>query len=113
MEEMMNIYKRELKSELKSILYWIFGVGFLLVPSMITFPMMDQSGVDITDFMDSMPRILMILFGMNDLDMGTATGYHGILLFYVLIAGAVYASMLGVRLVSKEELLKTSEFLLT
>ena len=109
----MNIYKRELKSEQRSLLYWILGAGFTLFASMSAFPMMENSGVDISNFMEAMPRTLSILFGMNDLDMGSAMGYHGILIYYVILAGAIYGSMLGVRLVSKEELLKTSEFLLT
>lgn len=109
----MNIFKRELRSESKSIFYWTSGIGLMLVFSMIAFPMMTDSGVDITNFMDAMPRTLMIIFGMSDLDMGTALGYHGILFFYVLLAGVVYSAMLGTRILSKEEVMKTSEFLLT
>lgn len=109
----MNIYKRELQSESKSIFYWTSGIGLMLVLSMIAFPMMTDSGVDITNFMDSMPRTLMIIFGMSDLDMGTALGYHGTLFFYVLLAGVIYSAMLGTRMISKEEIMKTSEFLLT
>jgi len=109
----MNIYKRELKSESKSIFYWTSGIGLMLVLSMIAFPMMTDSGVDITNFMDAMPRTLMVLFGMSDLDMGTSLGYHGILFFYVVLAGVIYSAMLGTRIVSKEEVMKTSEFLLT
>lgn len=109
----MNIYKRELQSEAKSIFYWTSGIGLMLVLSMIAFPMMTDSGVDITNFMDAMPRSLMILFGMSDLDMATSLGYHGILFFYVILAGVIYSAMLGTRILSKEELMKTSEFLLT
>jgi ABC-2 type transport system permease protein len=109
----MNIYKREMRSEMKGILYWILGTGLTLFASMSEFLMITDSGVDITDFMDAMPKSLMVLFGMNDLDMGTSLGYHGILMYYVILAGVIYAVMLGVRILSKEELLKTSEFLLT
>lgn len=109
----MNIFKRELRSESKSIFYWTSGIGLMLVLSMIAFPMMIDSGVDITNFMDAMPRTLMVLFGMSDLDMGTPLGYHGTLFFYVLLAGVIYSAMLGTRMIAKEELMKTSEFLLT
>lgn len=109
----MNIYIRELKSEFKSFLYWLLGAGLTVFASMSAFPMMEKSGVDISNFMKAMPRSLSILFGMNDLDMGTALGYHGILIYYVILAGVIYAAMMGGRLVSKEELQKTSEFLLT
>jgi len=109
----MNIYKRELRSEMKGIFYWILGTGLMLFASMITFPMMTDSGVEMSEFMDAMPRSLMALFGMNDLDVTSTMGYHGILMYYVILAGIIYAAMLGVRILSKEELLKTSEFLLT
>ncbi len=109
----MNIYKRELRSELKGILYWILGTGLMLFASMSSFPMMTGSGVDMTEFMDAMPKSLMALFGMNDLDVTSTLGYHGILMYYVILAGIIYAAMLGVRILSKEELFKTSEFLLT
>ncbi|MFH5837138.1 ABC transporter permease subunit [Proteiniclasticum sp. C24MP] len=109
----MNIYKRELRSEAKGIFFWILGTGFVLFVSMSEFLLITDSGIDITDFMDAMPRSLMVLFGMNDLDMGTSLGYHGIMMYYVILAGILYAAMLGVRIISKEELLKTSEFLLT
>lgn len=109
----MNVYKRELRSEIRSILFWILGTGLTLFAGMSEFLLIKDSGVNISDFMDAMPRSLMVLFGMNDLDMGTSLGYHGILMYYVILAGIIYASMLGVRIISKEELLKTSEFLLT
>ena len=111
--EIMNLYKRELRSETKGILYWILGTGLMLFASMASFPMMTDSGVDMTEFMDAMPKSLMVLFGMNDLDVTSTMGYHGILMYYVILAGIIYAAMLGVRILSKEELLKTSEFLLT
>lgn len=109
----MNVYKRELRSEAKGIFFWILGTGFTLFVSMSEFLLITDSGIDISDFMDAMPRSLMVLFGMNDLDMGTSLGYHGIMMYYVFLAGVLYAAMLGVRIISKEELLKTSEFLLT
>ena len=109
----MNIYIRELRSEMKGIFYWILGTSLMLFASMISFPMMTDSGVDMSEFMDAMPRSLMALFGMNDLDVTSTMGYHGILMYYVILAGIIYAAMLGVRILSKEELLKTSEFLLT
>lgn len=109
----MNLYMREMRSERKGILFWILGTILTLVAGMSEFLLFSDSGVNITDFMDAMPRSLMVLFGMNDLDMGTILGYHGILMYYVILAGIIYASMLGVRIISKEELLKTSEFLLT
>ena len=109
----MNIYKRELKSERKGLLFWILGIGLTLFAGMSEFLLFSDSGVNITEFMNAMPRSLMVLFGMSDLDMGTRLGYHGILMYYVILAGVIYSSMLGVRILSKEELLKTTEFLLT
>lgn len=108
----MNLLKKELKFERLSFFYWTAGLALTVFLSMMAYPIMKDTGQDFTVFLEAMPKVLLVLFGMNGLSIANALEFHGIIYFYVVLGGILYAVTLGNRLASKEELLKTGEFLL-
>lgn len=108
----MNLLKKELKFERLMFLYWTLGLSLTVFLSMMAYPVMKNSGQDFSVFLDAMPKALLVLFGMNGLSISNALEFHGIIYFYVVLGGTLYAVSLGSRLVAKEELYKTGEFLL-
>lgn len=108
----MNIYKREMKAQTKSLLLWALGILFMTFGGMSKYGALGTSGQDINVVMEAMPKPLIALFGMNGLDLNTLSGYFGVLVAYLYLMGAVHAAMLGANIVSKEENLRTSEFLM-
>jgi ABC-2 type transport system permease protein len=110
----MRVFIHELKANYKSLLGWIAGVLFLQVSGYTKFEGFKaaQSGA-INSLTRSFPKAMLVIFGMNDLNIGTLIGYFGILyLFFALIA-IIYSGLLGAGIISKEERDKTSEFLYT
>lgn len=107
-----SLFLRELRVEAKGLLLWTLSLGALIFWGMSEYAFMAQDAGELASFMEAMPRVLLAVFGFSDLDLSTAPGYHGILMNYVVLGGVIYAAMLGSRLVAKEELGKTSEFLL-
>lgn len=108
----MNLFKKELKFERLSFFYWTAGLSLTVFLSMMAYPIMKDTGQDFTVFLEAMPKALLVLFGMNGLSISNALEFHGIIYFYVVFGGILYAVTLGNRLAAKEELLKTGEFLL-
>jgi len=108
----MNIFKKELKSELKPLFFWVMGLAFFVFAGLSKFSVMKDTTGDLNEVINTMPKILLALFGFVNLDLATIEGYFGILFNYVILMGIIYAAMMGSKLVAKEELMRTSEFLL-
>lgn len=58
-----------------------------------------------------MPQSLKAMTGMGNFDLSLATGFYGVLFFYMVLLATVHAVMLGATIISKEERDKTAEFL--
>lgn len=109
----LTLYKKELFFEKMTFLYWSVGLSLMIFFSMMAYPIMKSSAQDLSIFMEAMPKSLLALFGMHGLDLSSAQGFYGIIYFYGLLGATLYGATLGVRLLGKEESLKTTEFLFT
>lgn len=109
----MNIYCRELRANFKSFLLWCIGIIAIVGGGMGKYAGFSSSTQSVTAIMDKMPKSLLAIFGMNGLDMSTASGFYAVVFFYVLIVSTIYSIMLGANIIAKEERDKTSEFLFT
>ncbi|MHA6481890.1 ABC transporter permease subunit [Paenibacillus sp. strain BS8-2] len=109
----MNLFGREMKASLKSLMIWTVGIVVMVMSGMAKYAGMAESGDSMNELMADLPKSMQAVFGVGELDIATPVGYYGVLFLYLLIMAAVHASMLGANIVSKEERDKTSEFLLT
>ncbi|MEG2291061.1 MAG: ABC transporter permease subunit [Clostridium sp.] len=109
----MNIFLKELKSNMKTLIFWCLGSIFLIAFGMGEFSVFDSTGQSINDIISQLPKVMKVVCGVGSLDLSTATGFYGCLYFYILLMGSIYAVTLGANLISKEESDKTAEFLLT
>lgn len=108
----MNIIKRELRANLKSIVIWSLAVAFLVFVWMIEFDSFANNPA-MKDFMDSMPQGVLSALGMSDLVLTNLSGFiSGISLYLYLLLG-IHAVLLGSSIISKEERDKTAEYLFT
>ena len=108
----MNIFIKELKSELKPLFFWTIGLVVLIFAGLSKFSVMAETTGNVNELIGSIPKILRALFGFVNLDLSTIAGYFGILFNYIILMGIIFAAMMGSKLVAKEELMQTSEFLL-
>lgn len=91
---------------------WIIGIVAMVGAGMGKFASLSDSGEAMVELMADLPKALQAVLGLNGLDVSTVMGYYGMLYLYLIIMGAVHASMLGANAVAKEERDKTAEFLL-
>ncbi len=109
----MNIYWRELRAHIKSLLIWSGGMIFLIIGGMAKYSAGAASGPDsMNALMKEMPVSLQNLFGVGVFDLSSALEFYAVMNIYILLLMGIQAVMLGSQIISKEERDRTAEFLL-
>lgn len=109
----MLLYSHELKRNRLSLLIWTGAISFMLVVCVIIYPEM-SSQMDAMSQMFSEMGAFSEAFGMDMLDMGDFLGYFAVECGEMLgIGGGLFAAILGISALSKEEGGRTADFLLT
>jgi ABC-2 type transport system permease protein len=108
----MNIFKREVKANLRSLLIW--GVIVIVFISIgITKFSAYEGNPEMLEVLDSMPSALLSAFNMKAFNLTTVTGFYGVMFSYFALMASISAAMWGSDIISKEERDKTVEFALT
>lgn len=107
----MNIYKREFKAHRKSLIWWSVGMLFMVYAGMAKYGAFTSSGQDVTKLFGKMPKALMAVFGIGNVDLTTTIGFYTVLFIYVFVMAAIQSSLLGAGILAEEELDRTAEFL--
>jgi len=108
----MNIFFRELKDNLKSLIIWCIGVLFMVGAGMSKYAGLSGSDEALNDIMTKLPKTFQAVFGTGTLNLSKVSGFYGVLFLYILLMAAIHAVILGANIISKEERDKTSEFLM-
>lgn len=110
----MNIFKMEVKKGLKSLSIWSIVCVALTILFMSMFPSMKNSGMQelVNTKMDALPPAMLEAFNLKDMpDFTKLNQYFAYVFQYIVIAGCIYAGMLGAKSLIKEESEGTIEFL--
>ncbi len=105
----MNIFMRELKANLKSLLIWSGIMALLIMIGTAKYAAFADDP-EMLKILDSMPPAVMEAMNMNAFNLTTLTGFYGIMFIYFGLMGAIAAAMWGSDIISKEERDKTVEF---
>jgi ABC-2 type transport system permease protein len=109
----MTLIRHELRRGWKSLLIWTGAISAFLVICLLIFPEMKNQMDSISTLFASMGAFTKA-FGMETLNFGTLTGFYGIECGNILgIGGALFAALLGISALSREEKDGTAELLLT
>ena len=108
----MNIFLRELKANLKSLLIW-GGIVFLFTTVGFAKFSAYAGNPDMLAILDSIPPALMSAFNFRAFNLTTVTGFFGVMFTYFALLLSIAATMWGSDIISKEERDKTVEFSLT
>lgn len=108
----MNIYKHELKTDLRSILVWSVSIAALILLFLSIYPGFSKETALLQEMMANMPKELLIAFGMTNLDWSDILGYFGFTFLFTQICLGIQAANYGFSLVSIEENELTADFLL-
>ena len=109
----MTLIRHELRHGWKSLLVWTCAISAFIVVCLLIFPEMKSQMDSISSVFSSMGAFTKA-FGMETLNFGTLTGFYGIECGNILgIGGALFAALLGIGALAREERDGTAELLLT
>lgn len=109
----MTLLKHELRMGRKALAIWTAAIGGFMVCCVFLFPEMAGQMKMVSNIFASMGAFT-AAFGMDRLNFGTLIGFYGIECGNVVgIGGGLFAAMIGIAALSKEERDHTAEFLLT
>ena len=105
----MNIFFRELKANLKSLLIWSGVMVLLLMTGMAKFSAY-YNDPEMLKILDAMPRAMLDAFSLRSFNLTTLNGIYGMMFVFFGLMGAIAAAMWASDSISKEERDKTVEF---
>ena len=109
----MTLIRHELKQAWKALLIWTLSIGAFIVICLFMYPEMKSQMNSISSIFASMGAFSSA-FGLDTLDFGSLKGFYGIECGNILgIGGALFAALLGISALSREEKDGTAELLLT
>lgn len=109
----MNVFIKEFKDHIRSLIIWCAAISIFIFLGLLKFEGFQGNQETFQNLVDSLPQTIKSAFGIGVLDMTQMPGYYSIMFVYFLIIVLIHAAMLGSQLLSKEEIEKTSEFLLS
>jgi ABC-2 type transport system permease protein len=105
----MNIFFRELRANLKSLIIWCVIMGLLIMIGTAKFAAFANDPESLK-LLDAMPQAMIDAMNLRAFNITTVTGFYGIMFVYFGLMGAIAAAMWGSDMISKEERDKTVEF---
>jgi len=108
----MNIFLRELRANLKSLIIWSVNVILFIVMGVSKFSAY-YNNPEMLAIFDAMPPQLVKAMEFEALDLTTLNGFIGLMFTYYALLLGIAATMWGSDVISKEERDKTVEFALT
>ena len=105
----MNIFVRELKANLKSLLIWS-GIMVLLIILAVAKYSAYAGDPEMLKMMNSLPPAMLVALNMRAFNLTTLSGFYGVMFIYFGLLGAIAAALWGSDSISKEERDKTVEF---
>jgi ABC-2 type transport system permease protein len=110
----MNIFKFELKRNIKSLIYWSIGTSAIIILFMSLFPSMKDMGMKelVGSKLDALPPAILEMFNFSSAtDFSNINDYLGYCLQYLAMAFGIYGAILGTSSIVEEESEGTIEFL--
>ncbi len=105
----MNIFVREFKANLKSLLIWCGVMALLVLIGTAKFSAY-YNNPDMLKILDSFPKAFTDAMSLRAFNLTTLSGFFGIMFIYYALLGGIAAAMWGSDMISKEERDKTVEF---
>jgi ABC-2 type transport system permease protein len=108
----VNIFIRELKANLKSLLIW---AGIVIVFNLVGFSKFSAyyNNPEMLAILDSFPPAMVSALSLSAFNLTTVTGFYGVMITYFGLILSIAAAMWGSDIIAKEERGKTVEFSLT
>lgn len=110
----MAIYFRELARNRTALIVWTVTMILFSVFLMTFFPTIRDQAVELQRLMEQYPKELVAAFNFDRLKMADPMGFYGTQVYiFITLFGSIYAMLLFISVLSREESEHTAEFLLT
>lgn len=107
----LNVLRRELGAAWRGALGWWLPTAAMLAMTLSLQPEMAQKGSIFEQKLETMPKGLMVAFGVVAQNLADPVHYAATNFALITLLGAVFAGLLGAGLAAKEEALGTGELL--
>lgn len=108
----MNIFIRELKANLRSLIIWGVIVILFIIVGVAKFSAY-YNNPDMLKILNSLPQAALDALNIQAFNLTTVSGFFGIMFTYFALLLGIAAAMWGSDIIAKEERDKTVEFSLT
>ena len=108
----MNILRRELRANLKSLLIWCV-ISVLFVTVGLSKFAAYEGNPELLAILDTIPPALTEALSLSAFNLTTLTGFFGVMFTYFALILSISATMWGTDIITKEERDRTVEFTLT
>jgi beta-exotoxin I transport system permease protein len=105
----MNIFLRELKANLKSLIIWSVIIGLFILIGVAKFSAY-YNNPEMVSIINSLPAQVVDAMGLRAFNLTTLNGFYGVMFIYFALLGSIAATLWGSDTISKEERDKTVEF---
>lgn len=103
---------QELRARVIGTVVWSVAFVSMIVLGMTEFDAFESdTSESLGQLMDSFPRIIRVIYGMEGVDVTTIEGYFSLIILYVLIMVAFHGALLGASLINRELKSGASEFI--
>ncbi len=110
---MNSIFKNELKLSRKSLIIWCIVLMITTLYSIVEYPTVAQNTDLIMESMEALPRIVVIMFGLEGVGLQTSLDYHLALFYWISLIAYFHAIITGVTVLARDERDKTAEYIYT
>ncbi len=109
----MTLFLHELKQGKTALIIWTAAITLMLCLSIVIYPEMSGQMEEMNQMMSEMGAFSSA-FGLDKMNFGEFSGYYGVECGNVIgLGGAMFAAIIAISSLAKEEKDKTAEFLLT
>jgi ABC-2 type transport system permease protein len=105
----MNIFLRELKANLKSLIIWCVVVILLVIVGAAKFSAY-YNNPGMLEVLNTFPKAMIDAMELRTFNLTTVNGFYGLMMIYYALMGGIAASMWASDSITKEERDKTVEF---
>lgn len=109
----INLFKKELERNLKSLLAWSLIISFLISLTMSVYPVFIQNQSKIFGLLNIVPKGALEFKGISNInDLLSVIGFYSANnIIYMMVLGSIFSIVLTSGILLKEEYQKTAEYL--
>lgn len=108
---MKTIFLKECKRTRRSLFLWSLIIGILAVFGMLEYPIISGYINTLMPILQSIPKLVQIMFGVYQVDLTTPIGYYICMYFWCGLIVFTHSVYIGATIIAKDERDKTSEYI--